>query len=73
VPAVSAPLRRGQSAGPIHIVKSRETVGGIAKRYGISVADLFRWNGLDGSARIRPGDRLRLNSERKQEGNGVVR
>jgi membrane-bound lytic murein transglycosylase D len=44
----------------IHIVQSKETVGSIARRYGISAAELVRWNELDGGARIRPGDRLRI-------------
>jgi hypothetical protein len=44
----------------IHVVKRQETVTLIARRYGVSVADLIRWNGLDDAARIRAGDRLRL-------------
>jgi len=46
----------------IHTVKPQETVSGIAKRYGVSVADILRWNGLGESARIRPGDKLRVAS-----------
>jgi len=44
----------------IHVVRSRETIGSIAKRYGISSAALARWNALDERARVRPGDRLRI-------------
>ena len=44
----------------MHVVKRQETLAGIAKRYGVSVADLIRWNGLDDTARIRAGDRLRV-------------
>jgi membrane-bound lytic murein transglycosylase D len=44
----------------VHVVKPRETVGSIAKRYGISAAALARWNELDPGARLRPGDRLRI-------------
>jgi len=44
----------------IHVVRPRETVGSIAKRYGISAAALARWNELDEGLRIRPGDRLRI-------------
>lgn len=53
---------RGRPAGrpEIHVVKARETVGGIAKRYGISAAELAKLNELDGESRIRPGDRLRV-------------
>jgi membrane-bound lytic murein transglycosylase D len=46
----------------VHVVKPRETMGSIAKRYGISAAALARWNELDPGARIRPGDRLRIAS-----------
>ena len=44
----------------IHVVRSKETIGSIAKRYGISAADLARLNDLDGGSHIRPGDRLRI-------------
>jgi len=53
---------RGRVLPAVHVVRARETVKTIAKRYGVSVADLFRWNGLDETARIRPGDRLRVAS-----------
>jgi len=46
----------------IHVVQPKETVGAIAKRYGVSAAELTRWNELDEGARIRPGDRLRIAS-----------
>jgi len=46
----------------IHVVLPKETVGTIAKRYGVSAAELTRWNELDEAARIRPGDRLRIAS-----------
>jgi membrane-bound lytic murein transglycosylase D len=53
---------RGRKVGKpeIHVVKAKETVGAIAKRYGVSAAQLTRWNELDEAARIRPGDRLRI-------------
>ncbi len=43
-----------------HIVRANETVSGIAKHYGVKVADVVRWNRLGPEARIRPGDRLRV-------------
>jgi membrane-bound lytic murein transglycosylase D len=46
----------------IHVVKPKETVRSIAKRYGISAAALARWNELHEGAHIRPGDRLRIAS-----------
>lgn len=44
----------------IHVVRARETVTSIARKYGVAVADVLRWNQLDGADRIRPGDRLRV-------------
>ncbi len=54
------PARPAVAAVDVHVVRSNETVSGIAKRYGVSVDDLIRWNNLDDPRRIRPGDRLRL-------------
>jgi len=50
----------------IHVVKSKETISLIAKRYGVSVADLVRWNDLDETARIVPGERLRVAANREE-------
>jgi membrane-bound lytic murein transglycosylase D len=60
-----APGRNGAhgakaGAGDVHVVKPRDTVSGIAKRYGVSVADLRRWNKLNESDFIRAGDHLRV-------------
>jgi membrane-bound lytic murein transglycosylase D len=44
----------------VYVVKPQDTVGGIAKRYGVSVAEIRRWNRLTEESRIRPGDRLRV-------------
>jgi membrane-bound lytic murein transglycosylase D len=44
----------------IHVVKPHETIGGIAKRYGVSVQQLTRWNDLERGARVVPGARLRV-------------
>jgi hypothetical protein len=43
--------------------------------YGISVADVLRWNRLEEQARIRPGDRLRVADTRTSlsEGQGGFR
>ncbi|HSE03982.1 MAG TPA: transglycosylase SLT domain-containing protein [Methylomirabilota bacterium] len=52
---VAAPAPAG-----VHVVQPRDTIGGIAKRYGVSVRQLARWNDLERGARIFPGDRLRV-------------
>jgi membrane-bound lytic murein transglycosylase D len=43
-----------------HVVQPGETVRAIAKRYGIAVADVLRWNKVADADFIRPGDRLRV-------------
>ena len=64
-------LAKATQPATVHVVKPNETVVVIAKRYGVSVADLSRWNDLDASARIRPGDRLRVAAiSRREEGQG---
>ena len=44
----------------VHVVKAGETVWRIARQYGVSAAQLVRWNGLDRPDRIFPGERLRV-------------
>lgn len=60
----SAPTRTTPGTGPasgeaVHVVRSGESLWSIARRHGLTVADLLRYNRLDHS-RIRPGQRLLL-------------
>ena len=50
----------------VHVVQPHDTIGGIAKRYGVSVQQLSRWNDLEHGARIFPGDRLRVAAVARQ-------
>lgn len=62
-PATLAHARTPRRAGgstDIHVVRPRDTVSSIAKRYGVAVADVLRWNSLGQRDPIRPGDRLRV-------------
>ncbi len=59
VRAAKTPSFPHATAG-IHVVKPRDTLSEIAKRYGVSVSDLVRLNGLDPEARIYPGDQIRV-------------
>ena len=43
-----------------HRIKRGETLGGIARRYGVTVSQLMRWNGIKNASRIREGQRLRI-------------
>jgi len=48
------------SAIPEHTVQEGDTLWQIARRYGISLADLCRWNNLDTRQPIQPGLRLHI-------------
>jgi len=54
----AAPERAPASKGQIHVVRSGDTLRGIARRYGLSVADLMRRNNLSANHLLRPGERL---------------
>lgn len=43
-----------------HTVAAGDTLSGIARRYGVSTADLARANGLTDKHRIRPGQTLKI-------------
>ncbi len=62
---VEAKAPAGQAvARERHVVQPRETLGGIARKHGVSVADLERWNGLGRTGVLRPGDRLWVAADR---------
>jgi membrane-bound lytic murein transglycosylase D len=79
-PPVVASTPRGPASptsnDPIYVVRPRDTVASIAKRYGVSVNDVLRWNRLEQQTRIRPGDRLRVAEARpsvERDGQGGFR
>ncbi|HUD42114.1 MAG TPA: LysM peptidoglycan-binding domain-containing protein [Dokdonella sp.] len=53
-----------QAKAAIHVVKSGDTLGAIARRYRVKLAQLLRWNALSASATLRPGDRIRVTAPR---------
>jgi len=53
----TSPVPTGQGDKVIHKVKSGEVLGKIASRYGVSVAQIKKWNGLK-SDRISVGQKL---------------
>ncbi len=52
-PATGAALAR-----PVWVVAAGDTVAAIARRTGVSVADVLAWNGLGQDGLVRPGERL---------------
>lgn len=52
--------KRMERATTIHRIKRGETLGGIARRYGVTVNQLMRWNGIKNASRIREGQRIRI-------------
>jgi len=74
------PSRTGKVAATprqdYHVVRPQDTVASIAKKYGVSVSDVLRWNRLQDQARIHPGDRLRIADARlsaERDGQGGFR
>lgn len=45
-----------------HVVKRGETLGGIAKKYHVTVAQIKKWNNLDGSTIVK-GDKLKIRTK----------
>ena len=43
-----------------HIVKRKETLHAIAKKYGVSLLDLANWNGIGSPYTVYPGQRLTI-------------
>jgi membrane-bound lytic murein transglycosylase D len=64
VQRVAEEPRALQAKAAVHVVKPRETLGAIARRHGVSIADLVHWNRLADSSRIFPGDRLVVSEPR---------
>lgn len=66
-PRLSSTARREESAAKktrvstrYHRVTSGETLIGIAKEYGVGVADLAEWNAMSRTENVKIGQRLRL-------------
>ena len=70
--AKTAGRTTARTSGEVHVVQPRDTIGAIAKRYGVSVDDVLRWNGFDARRVIRPGDRVRV-AEAEPQGQGGFR
>lgn len=56
---VNLDKKRQERASTVYRIKNGDTLGGIARRHGVTVKQLMRWNNLR-SDRIRAGQRLRI-------------
>lgn len=54
------PPNEARALGGTHKVRKGETLARVARRYGVSTAELARENGLSSKARLRIGQRLKL-------------
>jgi soluble lytic murein transglycosylase-like protein/LysM repeat protein len=52
------PDGRPVTKSQVHVVRPGDTVNNIAKRYGVSAADVLRWNNLSAHRVLRLGERL---------------
>lgn len=69
--AAAAPTARktatARAAGPAvsgatYTVKAGDTLGAIAARHGVRLADVFSWNNLSGRSIIYPGQKIKIGS-----------
>lgn len=49
----------------VHRVKSGDTLWSLAHHYGVSVAELARWNGISARATLKPGEKLHIFAQAK--------
>lgn len=63
-PAEAAAGRReATDGGTVYVVRSGDTVGEIARAFGLDEDAVLRWNGLSRHSVIQPGDRLVISKE----------
>ncbi len=52
--------RIASSTGSTYVVKSGDVLGSIARRHGVTVSQIMRWNNLKSAHKLRIGQRLRI-------------
>jgi membrane-bound lytic murein transglycosylase D len=63
VAAARVDARQPGAVRAVHVVRSGETLSGIAKRYKVGVSTLARLNGIRTTSILRVGQRLKLHSD----------
>jgi LysM repeat protein len=59
-PAPSPAPSPAASSAASYTVVPGDTLGGIAARHGVSLSDVFTWNGLNGRSIIYPGQKIKV-------------
>lgn len=63
-PAPSAAVKSASAssagAGRVYVVKSGDTLGGIAARHGVGLSEVLKWNGLNMGSIIYPGQKIKV-------------
>ncbi len=52
--------KRATPTGTIHVVKSGDTLGAIARKYRVTTAQLMRWNNIRDARSLRIGQKIRI-------------
>jgi len=64
LPATSSPTASppttSKTSAVIHVVSAGETLSMIARRYGVPLSDVIRWNGLADPNRLEVGQKIRI-------------
>jgi LysM repeat protein len=64
-PAKAAPAPAAlASSGATYTVKPGDTLGAIAARHNVRLADIFSWNGLNARSVIYPGQKIKVGTSR---------
>ena len=61
-PAIQAPAGEVQAELILHTVESKETLFAIARKYGVAVEDIMRWNDMTTTG-LKIGQQLRIHKK----------
>ncbi len=57
--------------GTVHTVRQGDTLWDIGRKYGVTIAQLTSWNGINSSTVLRQGQKLKLGIEKQQPKNSL--
>lgn len=71
-PAPAPPAPPASAPAGVYTVQRGDTLTSIGQRFGVSVADLARWNGIANPNLIYPGEKLRLSGAAPHSASAIV-